>query len=203
MIRLKEMSEYRRRNLEQIMDLLDRTWKDMHKQNYLLDDNSFNHHYRMEQLSNIGFVRDLENIIISLWICERHHRMLLNEQEIFTRRQQDIIMLRSKNDLIDISFLTSFNSNYIDQNPVRTINEINQNNIELERIFQEINQQINDLLLNIFLMAYLTPWNNNRISLLILRHQNYNLWTNILKQHELKTEIINLQQSLDTFCNSL
>ena len=95
--------------------------------------------------------------------------MLLNEQEIFTRRQQDMIMLRSKNNLINISFLTSFNSNYINQNPPKTINEINQNNIELERIYQEINQQMNDLFINIYLLLYLIHWNNNHISLLILR----------------------------------
>ena len=77
----------------------------MHKQNYLLEDNLFNHRYHIEQLSPIGFVHNLENIIISLYICERYHYILLNEQEIFTRRQQDMIMLRHKNNLINISFL--------------------------------------------------------------------------------------------------
>ena len=202
MIRLKANSEFRQITLNQMLDVLDGHWKDMHKQNYLVSDNAFNHHYRMQQLANIGFVRDLENIIISLWICERNHRMLLNEQEIFITRQQDIIILKSQNNLINIALNFSFNENYFEK-PVRSFNETNQNDIELERIYQEINQHMNDLFINIFLMTHLIPWTNDYISLLVLSQQNFNLWTIIIRQNELIAEILNLQQTLDTFCNSL
>ena len=42
MIRLKANSEFRQITLNQMLDVLDGHWKDMHKQNYLVSDNAFN-----------------------------------------------------------------------------------------------------------------------------------------------------------------